>query len=101
VSIANAPAENAAPRMSGMREPTRPAIRPAIGLTISIAIVLGRRKSPASVTLAPKPKPLVRGNSTSAGISRNELYIPKPIRTVARLTVQTPRLRIMRRSTSG
>ena len=50
-----------------MREPTRPAMRPAIGLEKSMSTVVGSRNSPAPVTLAPKPKPVLFGSSTNAG----------------------------------
>ena len=40
-------AEKPAPRIRGTREPTRPAMRPAIGLEISMSTVVGSRKSPA------------------------------------------------------
>ena len=53
------------------------------------------------MTLAPKPKPVLSGSSTNCGIRMNELYIPKPISSVARLTVQTPRTTIIFMSTSG
>lgn len=43
------------PRTRGTREPTAFDSRPASGLITSIATVEGTRKSPARVTLAPKP----------------------------------------------
>src|SRR6185437_13198853 len=72
--------EKSAPRTSGTREPTVLESRPEIGPATSIPSVAGTRKSPASVTEAPKPKP-----SASA----------------ARFVVHTGRRRIICMSTSG
>ena len=41
------------------------------------------------------------GSDTNSGISTNEEYIPAPTRNAAAFTVQTPRMRIIRMSTSG
>ena len=61
----------------------------------------GNRNSPASVTLASKPKPASGGAWTNCGIRMNEPNIPNPTRSAVRLVVNTARSRIMPMSTSG
>ena len=75
--------------------------RPEIGPATSIPSVAGTRKSPASVTDAPKPKPVDVGSSTNCGTSTNEANMPKPSTSAARLVVHTGRSRIICMSTSG
>src|SRR5690242_18661594 len=87
--------------MSGTREPTVLESRPEIGPATSIPSVAGTRKSPASVTEAPKPKPSEAGSSTNSGTSTNEANMPKPSTSAARFVVQTGRSRIICMSTSG
>ena len=55
VRSTNEASVTAAPAISGTREPTVFESRPPIGLKIIIVIVSGSRKSPPSVTEAPKP----------------------------------------------
>ena len=55
------------PSTSGTRAPMREAIRPASGLTISIATVEGSRNSPAPVIEAAKPKPATWASRRTAG----------------------------------
>lgn len=53
------------------------------------------------MTDAPKPYPTFAGVSTKSGIRRNDEYMPKPSRAATAFVVQTPRMRIIRMSTSG
>ena len=72
-----------------------------MGPTTSIPTVAGTMKRPASVTEAPKPKPVDCGSSTNCGTRMNDANMPKPITSAARFVVHTGRSRIIRMSTSG
>src|SRR6478752_2081424 len=97
----NPAAETSEPTSSGTREPTVLERRPEIGPATSMPSVAGTRKRPASVTDAPKPKPVETGSSTNWGTSTNEANMPKPSTSAARLVVHTGPSRIICMSTSG
>src|SRR5438552_2457341 len=93
--------ETSAPSSSGSFEPTALERRPDTGPANSIPTVAGTMKTPACVTVAPKPKPVAFGSSTNSGTRTNEANIPKPNTSAARFVVHTGRSLIMRMSTSG
>src|SRR3954451_25129984 len=97
----NPAAERREPMSSGTFEPTVLDRRPEIGPASSMPSVAGTRKSPASVTDAPNPKPVDFGSSTNSGTSTNEANMPNPSTSAARFVVHTGRSRIICMSTSG
>src|SRR5215471_2943281 len=97
----NATTVTAEPATRGTFDPTVPESFPPIGLKIIIAIVVGIRNSPASVTDDPNPYPVDFGDCTYWGIRTKALYMPNPSNSAARFVVQTPRARIITMSTSG
>src|SRR4051794_16593879 len=84
-----------------MRDPNRASSLPAIGPTRSIATVEGTMKSPAAVTEAPNPNPVLAGVSTNWGSTMNDEYIPAPSSSATRFVVHTGRSLITLISTSG
>ena len=76
-------------------------MRPVYGPTTSCTAAVGSMNSPAAIALEPKPTPVLRGSSTSAGITAIDAYMPTPSRNAATLVVHTARAAIIRMSTSG